>query len=267
MPADKIKQGQKGLVGALVIEPRDSTMRRGGQPAAAATVTLANSTQLRDFATVFQKGLSFRYADGSAVENLASEGVGIPEDSHDSGQAAINYGSEPAWFRLKLAADAPFGNAGTPNSLGSRTDAHKLYSNTLDGVGGDPATPVFTAARRPGGAHARAVADGQRSRHHLQPARPHVAAGSVRLPRCRPTSITTVAIPGRCRDRQVASAIIGENKQGMWLGHQESVIPGSHFTMRLPSAGGNFQVPGDYLFRDQASFGNTNGLWGILRVE
>jgi len=26
-------------------------------------------------------------------------------------------------------------------------------------------------------------------------------------------------------------------------------------------------VSGDYLFRDQGSFGNTEGLWGILRVE
>jgi hypothetical protein len=215
---------------------------------------------------VFQKGLSFRYADGSAVENLASEGIGIPEDSHDSGQAAINYGSEPAWFRLKLPADANFGNAGTPNSLGSSTDAHKLYSNTLDGVNGDPATPVFTAQA------------GQEVRMHVT--LPHGSGrgttfnlhGHVwqRDPYvCRDAADLdpTIAIPGRCRDRQVASAIIGENKQGMWLGHQESIVPGSHFTMRLPSAGGNFRVPGDYLFRDQASFGNTNGLWGLMRVQ
>jgi hypothetical protein len=26
-------------------------------------------------------------------------------------------------------------------------------------------------------------------------------------------------------------------------------------------------VRGDYLFRDQAAFGNTQGLWGILRVQ
>jgi hypothetical protein len=34
----------------------------------------------------------------------------------------------------------------------------------------------------------------------------------------------------------------------------------------MGGAGGANQVPGDYLFRDQASFGNLQGLGGILRV-
>jgi hypothetical protein len=41
----------------------------------------------------------------------------------------------------------------------------------------------------------------------------------------------------------------------------------SHFTYRLPSAGGAAAVTGDYLFRDQMGFGNASGLWGILRVQ
>jgi hypothetical protein len=35
----------------------------------------------------------------------------------------------------------------------------------------------------------------------------------------------------------------------------------------LDSAGGENAVTGDYLFRDQASFGNTDGIWGIMRVQ
>jgi len=35
----------------------------------------------------------------------------------------------------------------------------------------------------------------------------------------------------------------------------------------LTQAGGPFSVTGDYLYRDLASFGNANGLWGIVRVE
>jgi hypothetical protein len=31
-------------------------------------------------------------------------------------------------------------------------------------------------------------------------------------------------------------------------------------------AGGKFLVPGDYLFRDLASFTFDGGMWGILRV-
>ena len=54
---------------------------------------------------------------------------------------------------------------------------------------------------------------------------------------------------------------------GMYLGGQESVNGTTHFEIYLPSAGGTNGVPGDYLFRDQASFGNASGVWGILRVE
>ena len=35
----------------------------------------------------------------------------------------------------------------------------------------------------------------------------------------------------------------------------------------MTKAGGSQSAPGDYLFRDVASFGNTNGIWGIVRVE
>jgi hypothetical protein len=34
----------------------------------------------------------------------------------------------------------------------------------------------------------------------------------------------------------------------------------------LPSAGGVNAIPGDYLFRDYGAYGNTSGLWGLLRV-
>ena len=52
----------------------------------------------------------------------------------------------------------------------------------------------------------------------------------------------------------------------MRLGHQESLTPAAHFDFLLPSAGGSNAIAGDYLFRDQGSFGNTSGIWGILRV-
>jgi hypothetical protein len=64
----------------------------------------------------------------------------------------------------------------------------------------------------------------------------------------------------------VPSQTIGDNPHGMYLGHQESVTPAAHFDIVLPSAGGASGATGDYLFRDHGSFGNTDGLWGILRV-
>jgi hypothetical protein len=132
-PADKIKQGQKGLIGAGVILPEGATWNEANsleqvkdhQAAAGSGSTRDtrlsmnvdnNGVPLKDAALVFQKGLNHRFGDGSAVPNIASEGQGIPEDSHDAGQMAINYGSEPMWFRFGLKADAPFGHG--PGELG-----------------------------------------------------------------------------------------------------------------------------------------------------
>ena len=52
-------------------------------------------------------------------------------------------------------------------------------------------------------------------------------------------------------------------------------MPQGHFDIVIESAGGvngpalvaENQGPVDFLFRDQASFGVTDGIWGILRVE
>jgi hypothetical protein len=249
MPADKIKQGQKAMVGTLIIEPAGSTWTEDAGMRAAATVT-APAGNFRDFAVVFQKGLNLRYGtDGTAVENIAGEGGAIPEDSHDSGQKAINYGTEPAWYRFGLRANVPFGNG--PGQLGAVGNAHAFYSNSL-ADGADPATPVFTAS----------------------------AGQEVRMRLLEPTGVgrgSTFDLQGHLwqRDPYIADAVpsqtIGENHIGFYLGHQESVTPAGHFDVVLPSAGGTggtggAGVPGDYLFRDHGSFGNTDGLWGILRV-
>ncbi|MDH3643313.1 MAG: hypothetical protein OES38_14520, partial [Gammaproteobacteria bacterium] len=162
-PADKVKQGQKGLIGTAVIEPlgsswptaladledvKDHQAAAGGtdtrKTRAQLVVTRADGTTFKDASLVFQKGLNHRAGnDGTAIPNIASEGRGIPEDSHDAGQMAINYGTEPMWFRFGLAADAPFGN--DPNGLGTVQNSHEAYSNNLAGAGDDPVTPIVTA--------------------------------------------------------------------------------------------------------------------------
>lgn len=65
----------------------------------------------------------------------------------------------------------------------------------------------------------------------------------------------------------VGSRNIGDNPMGFAQGGQESLQGYTHFTFRLPKAGGENQVKGDYLFRDKAAFGNASGLWGIIRVD
>ncbi|MDT4878228.1 hypothetical protein FQZ97_1138090 [compost metagenome] len=65
----------------------------------------------------------------------------------------------------------------------------------------------------------------------------------------------------------ISSVRFGYNPMAMYIGALESVLPASHFSLMFPSAGGANAVPGDYLFRDYAGFGNLSGLWGILRVS
>jgi hypothetical protein len=254
IPADRVKQGQKGLVGALIIEPENSAWAEDTGQRAAASVGpdlggdgVPDSVAFRDFAVVFQKGLNLRYGtDGTAVENIAGEGGAIPEDSHDAGQKAINYGTEPAWYRFGLRANRPFG--GGLNEFGAVLNPEQLYSNSL--AGGDPATPVFNA----------------------------IAGQEARMRLLEPTGVgrgTTFNLHGHGWQRDpyldgtptggVPSQTIGNNPDAMYLGHQESVTPAAHFDIVLPSAGGT-GGEGDYLFRDHGSFGNTDGLWGILRV-
>jgi hypothetical protein len=278
IPADKIKQGQKGMVGALVIEPVDATWpeddrtgatdllalgledvrdRQQANPAVnrktrADLTVSSDSGDFEDLVVVIQKGQNLRYKLGEAVENIAGEGGAIPEDSHDAGQKGINYGTEPAWFRFGLAANAPFGNPG----LGGQANAWELYSNALAG-NEDPATPVFTTT----------------------------AGVPARLRVLEPTGVgrgTTFTIHGHAWQRapylqnegdptdpddDFMSQTIGLNPIGFYLGGQESVTPYAHFDVVLDSAGGENAVTGDYLFRDQASFGNTDGIWGIMRVQ
>jgi hypothetical protein len=189
---------------------------------------------------------------------------------------AMNYGTEPMWFRFGLQPDAPFGN--TPGGFGAVANPENAYSNTL--IGGDPATPIFTAAP---GAPVRL--------HVLNPT--GVMRGSVfhlhghmwqRSPYVCPGQDDGLGagMAGKCNwtdfgaaNFEIGSRAIGVNPIGKYLGAQESILPAAHFDIVLPGdglgptggAGGVHKVPGDYLFRDQGSFGNTQGLWGILRVE
>ena len=277
-PADKIKQGQKALVGALAVHPQGFAWTNDPGTRAAASVGpdvspkdgAPDTVAFKDFAVVIQKGLNHRYKDGTYVANIASEGQGIPEDSHDSGQMGINYGTEPMWYRFGIRPDAPFGHTGVPANPGFADvpNPEDAYSNLLtlqrNGTGGpvgNPVTPVFTAKKN------------QEIRMHiLEPT--GVGRGTTfhlhgqlwqRAPYVCPGS-SDLGLTGKCMANEVGSRAIGLNPIGMYLGAQESVTPSAHFDIRLPKAGGEGEVTGDYLYRDQASFGNTGGLWGILRV-
>jgi len=317
-PPDRIKQGQKAAVGALIIEPEKSVWienlddqaidrqnpgaNQSNKRATRATATVfypagerrppfnSNWRFFRDLVMVHQKGLNLRYADGSAVANLAAEKEEAnensqqtaPEDAHDSGHMAINYGAEPMWFRYGLPPDAPFGKEG----FGGAASAWQAFSNdccsnrTVGPAGtggtvisadvkkvGEPYVPVMTAyagqemrirALMPTGVGRASTME---LHGHSWPRDPYLAE------RVFVSSSGSFPIGSRPVDWGVPAKCIGENAMAMHLGGQESVSPMAHFDMVFPRAGGTHGVKGDYLWRDHTGFGITNGLWALIRVE
>jgi len=267
MAADKLEQGQKGLIGAGVIYPEGSTWTVDDNTNMAATVTTANGT-FRDFVVVAQKGASMFYSDSYPVENILGEGsFGVAEDSQDMGQMAINYRTEPMWFRFGLnpTDDAGFMTIG---------NAANAYSNLL--IGGDPQTPVFSVK-----------AGTEFRKHLLMPFGPGRGStydlhGHVwqRDPYICPkvgSLGNDLGLEGKCYTGnghagtsgtgEVGSKALGYNPIGMGIGGIESWFPGEHYEIVIPSAGGSDATPGDYLFRDHMGLGSAQGLWGIIREE
>ncbi|EHR73476.1 hypothetical protein BurJ1DRAFT_4690 [Burkholderiales bacterium JOSHI_001] len=284
LPADKIKQGAKSMVGQLVVQPAGSTWsettqvadRQGGTGTrltrTQATVTVG-SASYRDFALVLTKAMSQYYKDSWPVENLNAQGTSLPEDSADATNMALNYAVEPLWFRFGLLPAAPFGNAGTVGSYGAIPNSTQAYSNTLltptvtcnattKLCSGDPETPVMLAT------------PGQAARIHITA--PHgVKRGSTfalhghvwqRDPYVCPAEARNT-LTGACLMTSVGSRAIGTNPVGFYEGGRESWSGTNHFEIVLPKAGGENAIAGDYLQRDVGSFGNAAGAWSILRVK
>ncbi|MFN7055072.1 MAG: hypothetical protein ACK4SV_05885 [Hyphomonas sp.] len=201
----------------------------------------------RDFSMIIQKSVNLRYRDGTPVENIAGEGVGVPEDAHDAGAAAINFGTEPLWFRFGFGAGADWGFGDeTGPGLASIPNAFRAYANAQGG-NSDPATPVYLA--RPG--------------------------DQVRFRITKPTGYarnTTMAILGHNWTEEpfisvnMPSDVMAKTAFQVYRSTVDNIVTGNGWNV-VTEAGGPFRAPGDYLFRDIGSFGNLNGLWGIFRVE
>lgn len=230
LSSDPIKHSNKGAIGALIIEPRASTWVEDAGTRAAATVTKSDGTSFREFVVLFQDDVNLRN-DNGAVPNLDDA-----EDPEDSGQKALNYRTEPFWKRMGFAPD-------TPLDVTRTLDFGHVLSNSQ--VGGDPETPVFTAkAGTP--VRFRVLHPGGHARNHVFQLHGHV---------------------WQEEPYTASSTVIGNNPLSEWKGSQAGHGPTNHFDAVLQNgAGGAFGVPGDYLFRDQASFQFGGGLWGIFRV-
>ena len=246
--ADVIKHSSHGAIGALVIEPEGSiwqtdansmTCKQGIKAEerpkcthASATVTQPNGDQFREFVLLYQDDLSLQQ-HGVPMFNIRGG-----DDSEDSGQKAFNYRTEPIWARLGLKSPA------AELEQANNRDFANVFSSVAHG---DPETPIFRAqAGMP--VRFRVVHPAGHPRQHA------------------------FALFGH--DWQIQSwecdsdsTVMGWNQYGAnRVGTISGIGPTKHHNI-LTTAGGDFHILGDYMYRSQESFQFNGGLWGIFRVE
>src|SRR5262249_20975637 len=123
-------------------------------------------------------------------------------------------------------------------------------------VGGDPQTPVFVA-KVGSQVRMRVLMPGGNQRNHVFQVHGHVWEQE-------PFGHD----PDKPLEARYGSTRFLPNPPSQWEGAEMGVGPGSPVNAVLKhGAGGAFAVPGDYLWRDHASFSFDAGIWGILRVE
>lgn len=250
MPADPLTHVYRGLFGGLIIEPQGSTWKEDPDSRASATVFKKDGAVFREFVLMAQDDVDIQL-NNNGGNNLS----------------AFNYKSEPFFYRFgsRLTGlwlpEAPAANppaAAPPQNwtnlsgtdlqalngiFWTGTDTSKVVSNEL--VGGDPQTPVF---RAPAGMPVRfrlldpgGIGDNQQIFEltgHLWQEEPYTNE----------------------------SKEIGNNPASLATGTTTGYGPTSHYDIVIPSAGGKFRVPGDYLYRSWTGNQYPVGLWGLFRV-
>jgi hypothetical protein len=287
MPADPIKQGSKGLFGSLTIEPERSFWLWDITPPephsnlpyqisrASARLQFEDPDTkkwqfARDLNLLIQNDANFRLKglitqprpiflprirspfdrevrrvaladdcggpDTCPEAPLKNEGV----DSVETGHKAFNYRSEAAWMRRLIGAAHPI------SSTLSLNDSHKLTSERMFTPPVSNQTPLFCAA--PGEPiRLRLLQHGGHGRNHVLQVHGH----------------NWLELPWVDESKR-----LGDNQWSTPKGSQDSIGAGSHWNFLLRhGAGGSNAVQGDYLIRDQYSWGFDNGLWSVLRVS
>jgi hypothetical protein len=241
--ADPIIQSQFGMVGALIIEPEGSTWVEDATSRASAEVKVPGGTDFREFVVI----------DQNTVANSRSTPLASPSPSPRplGNIGAINYRSEPFTLRgLPAASPTPTATPALP--LVSPQGFSAAYSNsiivpTANEPNPDPVTPVFTAAAGTP-VRLRLLVPGTSTSNALTPGMVFMVHGH----------------PWQEQPYINDSTKIGFNPLSETQGAQQAGV-GQKFDLLFPSAGGQFKVPGDYLYTTYQT-GNSAGTWGLFRV-
>ena len=256
--ADVIKHTSHGAIGALIIEPQGSywssdtgsdvsaNICKGPWQEKCKRLASGNSAnpafQFREFVLLYQDDLAL-YQSTDVMANLRNG-----DDAEDSGQKGFNYRAEPLWARLGAG-----GPATGPDAM-TQYDFSKAFSSKLNAKGKcefddisekpcDPATPLFTAvAGTP--IRMRVVHPGGHPRNH---------------------AFTLFGHNWQSLPWTKESTVMGYNPNSDVVGSTNGIGPGRHVNI-VTKAGGEFSVPGDYMYRTQEGFMFGAGLWGIMRV-
>jgi hypothetical protein len=244
---DIMKHGSHGAVGMVVIEPQGATWTTPSNTNMEAVVKdAAGSVLFKEFNVLFQDDIVMKAGNGNPVRNYTGD-----EDSEDSGMKGFNYKSEPIWARLGFIIEmskidpATFSDETVSEMLNDVNQVNALSS----AFHGDPETPVFSvAAGTP--VRFRVVQPTGHPRQHAFTIHGHSWFHEAWV-----NNSTVQWRPG-----------VDPEPDSMNIGSQGGHTARRHWNIILPSAGGGFKQPGDYLMRTQESFHFTSGLWGIFRV-
>jgi manganese oxidase len=236
-PSDPLFQHPNGVFGQMIIEPAGSTWQCGEagalrpcDPSGGAPPTSRASASVSAPNGVKFREFSIMLSDALITSNAT------PVE-------AINYRTEPSSQRF----------------VPKTTDFSCMTSNLLTQPPpippppgpqpsptpiGEPQTPIFTAA------------PGDQVRFRMS--HPFGTGNSE-----------VFTIHGHNWQRnpyQKNSTVIAPNNLSQWMGSRDNHGSSDHFDLVIPSAGGTFKRPGDYLYTAYLPEDASAGAWGIFRV-
>ncbi|HEX8456549.1 MAG TPA: hypothetical protein VF656_04440 [Pyrinomonadaceae bacterium] len=242
---DIMKHGSHGAIGMIVIEPQGATWTTPANTYTEALVKDSTGNLLfKEFNVLFQDDIVMKAANGNPVRNYTEE-----SDSEDSGMKGFNFKSEPIWARLGFMAEMSKVDHTTFQDVSQLLNDVNQANVLSSAAHGDPETPIFSvAAGTP--VRFRVVQPTGHPRQHA-----FTIFGHSWFHEAWTNNSTVLWRPG-----------VDAEPTSMNLGSQGGHTARRHWNIILPSAGGGFRQPGDYLFRTQESYHFTSGLWGIFRV-
>ncbi len=215
--ADPLRHGNIGLVGALVVEPANSTWSAAEATSVLATVTTSDGDSFSDAVLI--------------TIDTRLNNTGSPT------HVLANYGTEPIDSRLGLDPGPTHNSACQySNWTGDLPQSPQAPQ--------DPVTPIYQ------------VEPGAKVRFRVV----HPWGSDQQV----------FELYGHLWQEEPFtddSTVMGSNPESEWQGFRAGWGSTDRLNILIDSAGGPFQVPGDYLYRLRSvRLAASEGVWGLLRV-